>query len=75
MAIFLFHKNKFYPICLYFFVGTYKMLYCQNWKYLHPTPQKTRNYLFLCHRRRGKHKLLQAAENWHLVKIVHKGDK
>ena len=43
--------------------------------FLHPTPQETRNNLFLCHRRRGKHKLLQAAENWHLVKIVHKGDK
>ena len=61
-----------------FFVGTCKMLYCQNWEYLHrPTPPHPPEItcFYVMGGGKGKYKLLQATENWHLVKIVHKGEK
>lgn len=44
------------------------MLYCQNWKYLRPSPPAEIAY-FYAMGRGGK--TLAMISNWHLVKIMH----
>lgn len=72
MAIFLLHKNKFDNLILfacYFLCENLQNALLSGLEISPPHSQKS----FLCHG--GKEKILAIISNWHLVNIVHKGDK